>query len=165
MTHLAMSPKFWVATVASVAIANLALPEFRVEGNTVVLLALALTTAYNSISEGFSRRHRERMLDKQNATLRSIKITGEKTHTLSNSNMEGVLKTVVVFARQTAIALHRVADVSKADADIVAAATADTALVEAEKVLAAHIAQQKIVDAEDLYRKEREKENPPASSL
>jgi len=112
----------------------------ELSGNTVGLLSLAVVTAFNGILDRIAQKARTK-------TLESIKETGEATHTLSNSSMGAQLKLNVVALRTAAVALHRLAVQTKADADIAAAKAADVAVHEAESILEIHLQRQAQVDA------------------
>src|SRR5580765_1122263 len=80
-----------------------------VEPNTVILSILALTTAWNAFTAKRTRKRLEKETAKQTATLasqnkeiNSIKITGQQTHTLSNSAYGEQLLEAVVLRRSIA---------------------------------------------------------------
>ena len=102
----------------------------------VIGLTTAVLVAWNT--------WRQSLADKKAAKVEKVV---NAVHTLTNSAMGSQLKLNVEFAERISVQAHRLADLSKQDADIAAALAADVVVKEQEAVYQEHLVRQAKVDS------------------
>lgn len=75
--------------------------------------------------------------------MKSVKLTGEKTHALSNGAMAFQKKLNIEFAERIAVQAHRLAGLTGDAGDVAAAVAAEVVVEQQREVYREHIARQK----------------------
>jgi hypothetical protein len=116
--------------------------------NFTLLAVIAATTFGSAVLKVWTDSKQAKKLD-------NLQVTANNTHKLVNSESEKQLAINVVTLKALAIALDRIAETSKTDADRAAAAAAHVAVKSAEGMLVNHQIAQAGVDAVEQHRREQ----------